>query len=62
MTNKDDKYAVVVDGDIVDTAPTKKAAKEVLETVPDTAETEVREFDPEKDTVVRRPSGIQHVR
>lgn len=62
----EDKYAVVVDGDVVDTAPTKKAAKEVLAEVPGEHETDVREFDPEKDTVTPLPKGdsmgVRHLR
>lgn len=62
----DDKYAVVVDGNVVDTAPSKKAAKAVLDEVPQDAKTEVREFDAEKDVVKPLPkgdaNGILHLR
>lgn len=61
MTADKDKYAVVVDGDVVDTVPTKKAAKEVLDTVPETADTEVRPLK-EDDVVVKKSTGIKHIR
>lgn len=59
---QEDKYAVVVDGDVVETAPTKKAAKEALESAPEGAETEVREFNPGEDQVKPLDGPIQHLR
>ncbi len=62
---QEDKYAVVVDGEVVDTVPTKRAAKEVLRDVA-SDDVEVREFDPEKDVVKPLPpgdqQGVPHIR